>query len=139
MRVADNRKTIAVAAIAALVIAQIADAAGARQASPPGSATASPIDGGWPRSYVTSRGANLVVYQPQVASWNVRERMVAYAAVSYQPVGVAAPSLGTVSLEATTAVWLEDRLVRFSPIRISQASFGSLVRDQVREIVDEIE
>jgi hypothetical protein len=133
----DNRRAVAAVAIATMVAAQIADAAGMR-AAPPDSPNPSAVDGGWPRSYVTSRGAELVVYQPQVASWNGRERMVAYAAVSYRPEG-AAPALGTVSLEAATNVWLDDRLVRFSPIHITQANFGSLLRDQVRDIVDEIE
>src|SRR4029079_4880945 len=45
----------------------------------------SPVDqdGGWPRAYMTSSGASMLVYQPQVASWPDQKRMVLYLAVSY--------------------------------------------------------
>ena len=35
-------------------------------------ATAPPVDpdGGWPRSYTTASGSALILYQPQIASWN---------------------------------------------------------------------
>ena len=51
-------------------------------AAPKASATPAPVDGGWPRAYTTPSGAHLVLYQPQVASWDAQERMVAYSAVS---------------------------------------------------------
>ena len=56
----------------------------AAAASPrPPSASPKPHDGGWPRGYVTPSGGKIVVYQPQVASWENQNHMVAYAAVSY--------------------------------------------------------
>ncbi len=33
------------------------------------SATAPPVDGGWPRSYKTASGGDVVLYQPQISSW----------------------------------------------------------------------
>ena len=54
-----------------------------------------PIDGGWPRSYTTNSGAALVLYQPQVATWDQQKLMTAYAAASYTPVGAPKPALGT--------------------------------------------
>jgi hypothetical protein len=48
-----------------------------------------PIDGGWPRTYFTEKGARLIIYQPQVATWTDQVQMVAYSAVSYTPKGAA--------------------------------------------------
>ena len=45
-------------------------------------APALPIDGGWPRSYPLSRGGTVLVYQPQVASWENQKHMVALSAIS---------------------------------------------------------
>ncbi len=33
-------------------------------------------DPDWPREYVTSAGTRLTMYQPQVASWDERQRLV---------------------------------------------------------------
>jgi hypothetical protein len=97
------------------------------------------IDGGWPRAYVTSTKAQLLMYQPQMASWDGRQQMVAYAAVAYQPQNATRPSLGTIKMEAKTDVSLEDRLVRFSPVSITETNFGSLPREQVQDIVATID
>ncbi|HET9215561.1 MAG TPA: hypothetical protein VFR18_01200, partial [Terriglobia bacterium] len=39
------------------------------------------VDGGWPRDYVTPSEASVVLYQPQVASWDKQTELVLYAAV----------------------------------------------------------
>ena len=80
----------------------------ARQAAPSraGATTAAadqPVDGGWPRAYSTPAGAQLILYQPQVASWPDQKRMTMYSAVSYQGKGAKAASLGTLKIEATRA------------------------------------
>src|SRR5262245_61502089 len=87
-------------------------------------------DGGWPRSYKTADGATIVVYQPQIDSWDNREFMVAWAAVSYLPQGATQPALGTIKIEADTRVALDQRLVDFSNFRITEFKFPSLDRDQ---------
>ncbi len=101
-------------------------------------AAAKPVDSGWPRAYLTPAQADMVIWQPQVASWDGRQRMVAYAAVSYQARDADKSAVGTVKLEAATSVSLETRLVRFSPISITEASFPSLSREQVRDLVNEV-
>ena len=98
-----------------------------------------PPDGGWPRAYMSAAMAQMVIYQPQIASWDARRRMVAYTAVSYQAPGGAKPAMGTVKIEATTVVALEDRLVRFAPLRITETNFTTLSRDQVRDLLETIE
>ena len=103
------------------------------------SAPAAPIDGGWPRVYDLPSGGNFLVYQPQIASWDKQAHMVAFSAVSLRTKGAEKPSLGTVKLEADTKVSLSERLVQFQPLKIAEASFATLPKEQVREIVAEID
>ena len=49
-------------------------AAGAKTATP-GTAPAEP-DGGWPRAYLTPSGGRVLVFQPQIASWEGQKRLV---------------------------------------------------------------
>jgi hypothetical protein len=98
-----------------------------------------PIDGGWPRVYSLPTGGSILVYQPQVASWVGQKQIVAFSAVSYRDSSTAKPALGTVRLETSTAVALADRLVRFDPLRITDANFQTLSKEQVREVTDAIE
>jgi hypothetical protein len=92
------------------------------------------VDGGWPRSYDMSGGAKLVIYEPQVASWDKQKHMVAYAAVSHQAPNVQKPDLGSIKLETDTAVSLEERLVRFASIDVTEVHFPKLSRDQTGEV-----
>jgi hypothetical protein len=97
------------------------------------------VDGGWPRDYTTASGATLRVFQPQVASWDGKRRMVAYAAVSYAAKGAAKPAVGTVKFEADTMVAVDERLVNFSRVKLTQSSFPDLAKDQLQDIVAAIE
>ena len=97
------------------------------------SAAALPADGGWPRAYTTATGAHVVLYQPQVASWMDQKHMVAYVAVSYTASGADKPALGTLEVEADTSVSLAERLVSFSALKITEANFPTLPKDQVRD------
>ena len=100
-----------------------------------------PVDGGWPRAYTTASQGRVVVYEPQIANWTNQKQMVAFAATSYQAKGAAAsakPALGTLKLEAATSVSLEQRLVNFAQLRITESSFPTLPKEQLRDLVDEI-
>jgi hypothetical protein len=92
------------------------------------------VDGGWPRSYEMPGGASLVIYEPQVASWDRQEHVVAYAAVSHSAPGAKKPDLGSIKLESDTAVSLEERLVRFAAIDLTEANFPKLSREQTGEV-----
>jgi hypothetical protein len=132
-------RAIAIVAIASFMAGSTGLRIAAQNASTPaGASTSTPIDGGWPRAYRSGAGAQVVIYQPQVASWDGRKEMVAYAAVSYQAAKADKPTLGTVAIQAATAVSLEERLVRFSPLQITQANFATLPREQLRDLVTEI-
>lgn len=95
----------------------------------------------WPRHYTTANAGRITVYQPQTSSWENQRRLVAGAAVAYlaKPADVnAKPAYGTLTLEADTSVALEQRQVKFARLRVTDASFKTLQKDAVREIVNEI-
>ncbi len=92
------------------------------------------VDGGWPRSYEMSSARHLTIYEPQVASWDRQKHVVAYAAVAYSTSATAKPDLGSIKLESDTAVSLEERLVGFGTIDLTEANFPKLSREQIGEI-----
>ena len=96
-------------------------------------------DRGWPRGYNLPNEAQIVLFQPQIASWNDQKHAVALAAVSYVPKGAEKPVVGTIRIEADTEVSLEQRLVRFATFKITEANFQTLPKEQTAEIVKEIE
>jgi hypothetical protein len=100
-----------------------------------GAATPAPIDGGWPRVYSLSSGGSILVYQPQVASWDNQTSLVAFSAVSYRDTAAAKPVLGTIRIEAETRVALSERLANFHKMKIAEANFQSLSKEAVKEIV----
>ena len=102
------------------------------------STTQQPADGGWPRAYITNSGARLVLYEPQIASWLDQKRMAMYAAVSYTPAGQSTATLGTIRVEADTKIAVPERLVSFSDLQITSANFPTLSRDQLTNLVSEI-
>jgi hypothetical protein len=103
--------------------------------------TATPVvvDGGWPRAYDLANGGNILVYQPQVASWANQKELVAFSAVSYRNKAGDKPMMGTIKVESTTDVALSDRLVSLHPMKIVEANFQALPKEQVREVVAAIE
>ena len=96
------------------------------------------VDLGWPRGYETPSGGEIVLYQPQVRSWEDQRRLVALSAVSYMATGATEAALGVVTLEADTQVSLDERLVDLDNITISESNFPSLSREQLREVVTQL-
>jgi hypothetical protein len=105
----------------------------------PAAAPAATVDGVWPRAYELRGGGQVLMYQPQIASWNGQKKLVAYSAVSYRAPDAQKPALGTVKIEADTKVALTERLVNFENMHIVEASFQTLPKEQTREIVGTIE
>jgi hypothetical protein len=138
------KTTISLLTIASLVVSPSTlvlarqTATPARGAATTAAAADQPVDGGWPRAYLTPTGAQMLLYQPQISTWPNQTRMTAYSAVSYQTKGAKAPSLGTVKIEAQTKVAVPERLVSFSQLTISEANFSTVPKEQLRGIVDEI-
>jgi hypothetical protein len=136
-RQSRTSRVLAIVVSAGVVIQpSIAPVLGAQGTQPQAAAnaTAPAIDGGWPRDYAAPSGGTIRVFQPQVGSWDGQRHMVAHAAVSYNAPGAAKPALGTVTLEADTSVAVEERLVNFSHVTLTQTHFPTLPNDQLREV-----
>ena len=112
-----------------------APTAAAPTAQPGAKPPAAPIvDGGWPRTYSLPSEGSILVYQPQISSWDKQTHMVAFSAVSYRSKAGDKPALGTIKIEADTKVALTDRLVNFQAMKIVEANFSTLQKEQVQEI-----
>ena len=81
----------------------------------------------------------ILVYQPQVASWDNWRHLVAFSAVSHRATGTDKPALGTVKLEADTEVALTERLVSFAKMKIVEANFPTLSKEQIAEVAAVVE
>jgi len=93
----------------------------------------------WPRAYSLPSEAQMVVFQPQSQSWDAQKHLVAMAAVSYTRKDAPKPELGTIKLEADTSVALQERLVKFATVKVTETNFQSLPKEQVQEIVAQLE
>ena len=82
---------------------------------------------------------SILVYQPQVASWEKQSHLVAFSAVSYRSKAGDKPALGTIKIEADTSVALSERLVSFQQMKIVEVNFNTLQKEQVREIAATID
>jgi hypothetical protein len=96
------------------------------------------VDGGWPRDYVTANGGALRIFQPQIASWDGQRKILAYAAISFIPKGASKQTMGTVKLEGDTSVAVDERLVNFTDLKVTESNFPNVPNDLVKEIVGEI-
>src|SRR6185369_7941936 len=92
-------------------------------------------DRGWPRGYNLPSEAQIVLFEPQIATWDDQKHAVALAAVSYVAKDAHKPVVGTIKLETDTQVSLEKRLVQFSTLKITEANFPTLSKEQTQEIV----
>jgi hypothetical protein len=134
-----HRSAIAVLAISALCATPggtlapwVPIVVDAQQAVPPAA------DSPWPRRYQTPDSSIVVVYQPQIATWENQKRMTMYAAVSYTAKSSTMPLLGTIMVEADTRVSVANRLVDFSKLTISQANFQNATKEQTAAAVEAV-
>jgi uncharacterized membrane protein YgcG len=120
-------------------VTRIANSQGARTAARTRPQSVQTGDGGWPRGYSLPSEAQIVIFQPQVASWAEQKHLVAMAAVSYVAKGEQKPAMGTIKLEADTSVALAERLVKFSTVKVTETNFQTLSKEQTQEIITQIE
>src|SRR5687768_1579147 len=92
-------------------------------------------DAGWPRRYAAPDGAQIVLYEPQVADWVDQKRLTLHAAVAYTAAGQTMPRLGTILAEADTRVAVAERLVDFSSFRILSSNFVGASKEESAAIV----
>jgi hypothetical protein len=112
--------------------------AAAASAKPAAAATQAPPEKAWPRAFQTPSGMRVLLYAPQVSEWAAQRHMVAYGAVGVEIPGAEKPALGSVKVEADTKVSLDERLVNYSDLTLTEANFPTLSKDQAREITAEI-
>ena len=93
----------------------------------------------WPRHFATSRGERLVVYQPQIISWERHEVAEARAVISFSRSTLATPALGTIYFRATTDVDLESRRVRVSDFELLETRFPTLSSGEAERLAKKIE
>ena len=59
----------------------------------------------------SASGGSILLYQPQISSWDKQKHLVAFSAVSYRTKGAEKPAVGTIKFEADTKVAVAERLV----------------------------
>ena len=97
------------------------------------------VDGGWPRIYALPSGGSVLVYQPQVSSWDRQLHLVAFAALSYSAKATEKPTPGTIKLEVDTKVSHEERLVGLQNMKIVEINIPTIPKDRVQEVAAEID
>ena len=123
-----------------LLLSQIAPLATPQTAPQTAASSQAPgDDGGWPRDLTTPSGGTIRIFQPQIASWDGQRRMVLYSAVAFNAKGATKPAMGTVKVEADSVVAVNERLVNFSEIKLTETTFPGLPNDQLREVVAQIQ
>ncbi len=78
----------------------------------------------WPRA-LESNGNRLIIYQPQLQSWQKFRELTADTAISLTAAG-GKPAMGVVSWHATTLTDTQSRLVVINDIAVSSVRFPSL-------------
>src|SRR4249920_2031802 len=81
-------------------------------------------DTGWPRNLQLQNGS-LVWFQPQVESWTEGKKIVAWSAVAYTPLTATQAALGTIKIEGTTQVSVDEQVVSLD-MKIVEYNFPSL-------------
>ncbi len=90
-------------------------------------------------STICRAAAAILLYQPQIASWEKQAHIVGFSAVSYRSKTADKPAMGTIKLESDTKVALDERLVSFDPMKITEANFPTLQKEQIREVIAQID
>jgi len=96
------------------------------------------VDVSWPRIYNVTDGT-ATLYQPQIERWDGQKLMIAWAVVSYRPMGSRAPIIGSIKFVTDTNVSTTERLVRFGSLTIAESHFPDLPVDQSERLVADLQ
>jgi hypothetical protein len=102
------------------VLGQATPPATSGSAAPSVGQAAVPAEGAWPRE-IQANGATVLVYQPQIDSWQ-GNRLEARAAVAIRRPGAAQPSFGVVWITARTEIDKERGMVVLEDIQIRKVN-----------------
>ena len=89
-------------------------------------------DRGWPRAYKVE-GTEVVLYQPQVDSWEGYKKLTARLAVSVRPKGAQKPEFGVLELEARTETDLAKHVVTMFKPEIRSVRFPKAPPEKAAE------
>jgi hypothetical protein len=80
----------------------------------------------WPRELKFDDGTVIVVFQPQVVSWENHRRLTAWVAISAKLMRSEKAELGALRVEVDTSVDVDARMVSFANLKITKVSFPGL-------------
>jgi uncharacterized protein YraI len=93
---------------------------------------------GWPRSYTTDKGAEIVLYQPQVSAWDKFTDLSALVATEYKASKDAKPIFGVIGLTGKTQADPDAGEVVITDIKITELDFSALDRSQLADFALEV-
>jgi uncharacterized protein YraI len=93
---------------------------------------------GWPRTYTTDKGAEIVLYQPQITDWSNFTELMALVATEYKATKDAKPIFGVIGLVGQTVADRTSGQVVVSDIKVTQLDFSALDRNQIADLALEI-
>ncbi len=91
--------------------------------------------GEWPREYTYDDGSKLVLYQPQVKSWEAYEHLEMLIALAFSENASESPSVGAFELEADTDTDMVNREVKASNFKITKGNFPSLDKEKSEKLM----
>jgi len=80
------------------------------------------VDPSWPREYVND-GATILLYQPQVDSWEDYETLVMRAAVAVTPKGASEAVFGALYVNSHTKTDMDARTILLKDINVTSLRF----------------
>lgn len=86
---------------------------------------------GWPRSFDTSDGGKMILYQPQVTAWDDFKTIDALIAAEYVSGPDAKPVFGVIGVSGKTAADEEKSEVVISDITVTELNFSALDREKL--------
>ncbi|MDJ0841105.1 MAG: hypothetical protein QNK37_31625 [Acidobacteriota bacterium] len=91
-------------------------------------------DPGWPREYLVGKD-KVLLYQPQIDSWDNHELMRARLAVSVTPEGEDTPVFGVAEITAETETDMQARNVLFENLKPLAVRFPNVPEDKARPLI----
>ncbi|MGO4837701.1 SH3 domain-containing protein, partial [Rhizobiaceae sp. 2RAB30] len=93
---------------------------------------------GWPRTYTTDKGAEMVLYQPQITDWPNFTEVNALVAAEYKKDKDAKAVFGVIGISGKTVADKESGDVVISDIKTTELNFSALDRTQLGDLALEV-
>ncbi|WP_235818124.1 SH3 domain-containing protein [Brucella thiophenivorans] len=89
---------------------------------------------GWPRSFSTDKGSEIVLYQPQITEWKEYAELSAQIATEIKVDKQAKPVFGIVSIVGKTTNDGANGQIELSDIRVTELNFSALDRKKLADL-----